>query len=268
MLCTRYNKWLKHEGIFMVCLTGILGRLLSILQEPWQHYCRSDGEYPSVWSWSTCFHHHDQFIWYGVDNGRSWKVISHLWQVIPWWLGTPGSLWGLRPSESCCWLLSCMWCALDDMQYALTHSPLQEYATIFAGAGNNPGEKSLEDKFFEKEVCRFSKVTHNNNVCNCTFVGGNQHQFLHATIPLWSVLFLHSPQRAGMQECGLDSGMHCTETQGQDWQLYPNILNVTELLNVVLMSAVVVHWVVSLSSQPVGSVPIVLVLSFCDLCSK
>lgn len=27
-----------------------------------------------------------------------------------------------------------------------------EYAAIFAGAGNNPGEKTLEDKFFEKEV--------------------------------------------------------------------------------------------------------------------
>ena len=29
---------------------------------------------------------------------------------------------------------------------------LQEYAAIFAGAGTNPGEKTLEDKFFEKEV--------------------------------------------------------------------------------------------------------------------
>lgn len=28
----------------------------------------------------------------------------------------------------------------------------QEYAAIFAGAGTNPGEKTLEDKFFEKEV--------------------------------------------------------------------------------------------------------------------
>ena len=24
---------------------------------------------------------------------------------------------------------------------------------MFAGAGTNPGEKTLEDKFFEKEVC-------------------------------------------------------------------------------------------------------------------
>ncbi|KAL5467391.1 hypothetical protein EMCRGX_G031609 [Ephydatia muelleri] len=27
-----------------------------------------------------------------------------------------------------------------------------EYASIFAGAGNNPGEKTLEDRFFEREV--------------------------------------------------------------------------------------------------------------------
>ena len=31
----------------------------------------------------------------------------------------------------------------------------QEYAAIFAGAGTNPGEKTLEDKFFEKEVNSF-----------------------------------------------------------------------------------------------------------------
>jgi V-type H+-transporting ATPase subunit d len=29
---------------------------------------------------------------------------------------------------------------------------IQEYATLFEGAGNNPGEKTLEDRFFEHEV--------------------------------------------------------------------------------------------------------------------
>ena len=29
---------------------------------------------------------------------------------------------------------------------------VQEYAAIFNGAGTNPGEKTLEDKFFEREV--------------------------------------------------------------------------------------------------------------------
>lgn len=35
----------------------------------------------------------------------------------------------------------------------------QEYAAIFAGAGTNPGEKTLEDKFFEKEVCQWTPCT-------------------------------------------------------------------------------------------------------------
>lgn len=28
----------------------------------------------------------------------------------------------------------------------------QQYAQLFNGAGNNPGEKTLEDRFFEHEV--------------------------------------------------------------------------------------------------------------------
>lgn len=28
----------------------------------------------------------------------------------------------------------------------------QEYSALFEGAGNNPGDKTLEDKFFEHEV--------------------------------------------------------------------------------------------------------------------
>lgn len=32
---------------------------------------------------------------------------------------------------------------------------LQEYSALFEGAGNNPGEKTLEDKFFEHEVTQF-----------------------------------------------------------------------------------------------------------------
>lgn len=28
----------------------------------------------------------------------------------------------------------------------------QEYSALFEGAGNNPGEKTLEDRFFEHEV--------------------------------------------------------------------------------------------------------------------
>jgi V-type H+-transporting ATPase subunit d len=32
-----------------------------------------------------------------------------------------------------------------------------EYKQCFEGAGTNPGEKTLEDKFFEYEVCAFKK---------------------------------------------------------------------------------------------------------------
>ena len=32
---------------------------------------------------------------------------------------------------------------------------LQDYKQCFEGAGTNPGEKTLEDKFFEYEVSRF-----------------------------------------------------------------------------------------------------------------
>lgn len=30
---------------------------------------------------------------------------------------------------------------------------LQEYRILFEESGNNPGDKTLEDKFFEHEVC-------------------------------------------------------------------------------------------------------------------
>jgi hypothetical protein len=33
--------------------------------------------------------------------------------------------------------------------------PLQEYRVLFEESGNNPGDKTLEDKFFEYEVVTF-----------------------------------------------------------------------------------------------------------------
>lgn len=36
----------------------------------------------------------------------------------------------------------------------LPATPLgQEYKLLFEGAGSNPGDKTLEDRFFEHEVC-------------------------------------------------------------------------------------------------------------------
>lgn len=36
---------------------------------------------------------------------------------------------------------------------------LQQYREIFEGSGTNPGEKTLEDKFFEHEVHNYIQTT-------------------------------------------------------------------------------------------------------------
>ena len=46
-----------------------------------------------------------------------------------------------------------LWCVINFTFIIVL--PIQEYSAIFAGAGTNPGEKTLEDKFFEKEVIFF-----------------------------------------------------------------------------------------------------------------
>ena len=43
----------------------------------------------------------------------------------------------------------------------------QEYAAIFAGAGTNPGEKTLEDRFFEKEVRHSIVCSVMFSFCHC-----------------------------------------------------------------------------------------------------
>lgn len=35
----------------------------------------------------------------------------------------------------------------------------QEYKLLFEGAGSNPGDKTLEDRFFEHEVSQFIRYT-------------------------------------------------------------------------------------------------------------
>jgi len=37
--------------------------------------------------------------------------------------------------------------------YCVNLCILQEYRILFEESGNNPGDKTLEDKFFEHEVC-------------------------------------------------------------------------------------------------------------------
>ena len=46
----------------------------------------------------------------------------------------------------------CLMCFLVKLFDFVYHSIWQEYALLFDGAGSGPGEKTLEDKFFEYEV--------------------------------------------------------------------------------------------------------------------
>lgn len=46
-----------------------------------------------------------------------------------------------------------------------------EYAALFDGSGNNPGDKTLEDKFFEHEVsCSTLKLQFNGNLTSEWFI--------------------------------------------------------------------------------------------------
>lgn len=71
-----------------------------------------------------------------------------------------------------------------------------EYSKLFEGAGNNPGDKTLEDKFFEHEVktvfkcCVFWVITF--------FLGEIECDGFLATVPLWGFLFVFEAEGTGM----------------------------------------------------------------------
>lgn len=62
----------------------------------------------------------------------------------------------------------------------------QEYSALFEGAGNNPGDKTLEDKFFEHEVStsipilksKLSRIVNTTLIFRYTQVRLNVHAFL------------------------------------------------------------------------------------------
>ena len=98
---------------------------------------------------------------------------------------------------------------------------------MFAGAGTNPGEKTLEDKFFEKEVraptiymyissSSSSSSSYLDFFLSLSVPGGDQHAVVHAAVPLWSVLLLHASEGAGVSQRGVDRRVHRAETQIQD----------------------------------------------------
>ena len=53
----------------------------------------------------------------------------------------------------------------------------QDYRTLFEDSGNNPGEKTLEDKFFEHEVSQGFKDFRDEKIFGYSIISGNL-QFL------------------------------------------------------------------------------------------
>ncbi len=51
----------------------------------------------------------------------------------------------------------------NDVRIKIEFMLLQEYKLLFEGAGSNPGDKTLEDRFFEHEVSKAYYL-----LCYCT----------------------------------------------------------------------------------------------------
>lgn len=70
----------------------------------------------------------------------------------------------------------------------------QEYSALFEGAGNNPGDKTLEDKFFEHEVSVILLQYSKTAISCCKrflifwYIGSFKRPRVSSTISLWSIL--------------------------------------------------------------------------------
>lgn len=91
-----------------------------------------------------------------------------------------------------------------------------EYAALFDGSGTNPGDKTLEDKFFEHEVRNETEIyilclllpSSNKNL---HFAGEIECFCIHSTIPFRCVLCILEIERARMPKHCLDSRMCCSK---------------------------------------------------------
>lgn len=104
---------------------------------------------------------------------------------------------------------------------------LQEYSALFDGAGNNPGDKTLEDKFFEHEVITVDllvSIQCQQSDFSILVSGPLEHACFPSAIPLRSVLQLLEAKGTGMSQHSLDFRMRCSETSRQDRQLHTDIL--------------------------------------------
>lgn len=75
---------------------------------------------------------------------------------------------------------------------------------MFEGAGNNPGEKTLEDKFFEHEVCVIKSKVWRVLIFSFASSGAFERDGLPAAVPLWCVLLVFEAERARVPQRRVD----------------------------------------------------------------
>jgi hypothetical protein len=97
---------------------------------------------------------------------------------------------------------------------------------LFEGAGNNPGEKTLEDKFFEHEVCIVER-----KIWSCADIfldlsGAFERDGLPAAVPFWSVLLILEAEGTGVPQRRVDRRMCRPKTPHKNRQLHSHLLNV------------------------------------------
>lgn len=79
-----------------------------------------------------------------------------------------------------------------------------EYAALFDGSGNNPGDKTLEDKFFEHEVntpYAEQQTIHSNwwiTICDFPLTGQIECVRFYSAISFRSILFVFEVEGTGM----------------------------------------------------------------------
>lgn len=121
---------------------------------------------PAVRGRQESLHHHHQLVRHGAVQGGPGQTLPALRQALPRRPCSAGPGGRLRAGQGrgrllpreylrcvCVWLL-CVGTSkpvqtLMGSDVALHH---QEYKLLFEGAGSNPGDKTLEDRFFEHEV--------------------------------------------------------------------------------------------------------------------
>lgn len=119
----------------------------------------------------------------------------------------------------------------------LPTTPLgQEYKLLFEGAGSNPGDKTLEDRFFEHEVGSRpvterdwwlrpdSAVTATCTLCLPLSTGETEQVGLPEPVSLWCLLRLCEAQGAGVSQHCMDCRVYRPASPRQDRQLYPHLL--------------------------------------------